>query len=418
MATTKKAPAKRAAPAKKATTKKAAPARKAAGQEGPRQEGTGEEGSGQEGRRPRRPPPRRHRRRRPRPRRPRPRRPRPRGHRRRRLRPRRLRPRRLPPSGPPPRGHRPSGPPRRRPSSRSERRHVRCDGEPSGSPSSRPGQRFRVSVSGFGRMARWTPICDDLEAEHEALDVLVRDLPDEAWDRPTPAEGWMVRDQISHLWFFDGTARLAVVDADAFAGQRQGAARSASTTGDDPSIAPGREVAPGAAPRIVARGSGRAARPRSGRRDPQGPHAVVRPGDGGALVRHGAADGDVGPRPGRRRRARRDPEPTDAAAARRPHRRPGASVRLRHPRHGRYPSGRCASSSPRPTARRGRGDRGRRPIAVRGDALDFCLVVTQRRHPADTALVVEGPAAEEWMGIAQAFAGPPGPGRQPGQFAS
>ena len=55
---------------------------------------------------------------------------------------------------------------------------------------------------------------------------------------------------------------------------------------------------------------------------------------------------------------------------------------------------------------------------VRGDALDFCLVVTQRRHPADTALVVEGPAAEEWMGIAQAFAGPPGPGRQPGQFAS
>ena len=28
---------------------------------------------------------------------------------------------------------------------------------------------------------------------------------------------------------------------------------------------------------------------------------------------------------------------------------------------------------------------------VRGDALDFCLVVTQRRHPADTALVVEGP---------------------------
>ena len=58
------------------------------------------------------------------------------------------------------------------------------------------------------------PICDDLEAEHEALDVLVRDLPDEAWDRLTPAEGWMVRDQISHLWFFDGTARLAVVDVD------------------------------------------------------------------------------------------------------------------------------------------------------------------------------------------------------------
>jgi uncharacterized protein (TIGR03084 family) len=53
---------------------------------------------------------------------------------------------------------------------------------------------------------------------------------------------------------------------------------------------------------------------------------------------------------------------------------------------------------------------------VTGDALDFCLVVTQRRHPADTALVVDGPAAEEWIAIAQAFAGPPGPGRRPGQF--
>jgi hypothetical protein len=48
---------------------------------------------------------------------------------------------------------------------------------------------------------------------------------------------------------------------------------------------------------------------------------------------------------------------------------------------------------------------------VHGSALDFCLVVTQRRHIADTALVVEGDAAVEWMGIAQAFAGPPGPGR-------
>jgi uncharacterized protein (TIGR03084 family) len=44
---------------------------------------------------------------------------------------------------------------------------------------------------------------------------------------------------------------------------------------------------------------------------------------------------------------------------------------------------------------------------VRGDALDWCLVVTQRRNPADTALVVEGDTAREWVGIAQAFAGAP-----------
>jgi uncharacterized protein (TIGR03084 family) len=48
---------------------------------------------------------------------------------------------------------------------------------------------------------------------------------------------------------------------------------------------------------------------------------------------------------------------------------------------------------------------------VRGPALDFCLVVTQRRNVVDTTLVVEGESANQWMSIAQAFAGPPGPGR-------
>jgi len=52
-----------------------------------------------------------------------------------------------------------------------------------------------------------------------------------------------------------------------------------------------------------------------------------------------------------------------------------------------------------------------------GSALDFCLVVVQRRNPADTDLVATGEGVEEWLGIAQAFAGPPGQGRKPGQFA-
>ena len=52
----------------------------------------------------------------------------------------------------------------------------------------------------------------------------------------------------------------------------------------------------------------------------------------------------------------------------------------------------------------------------RGPALDFCLLVTQRRHRDDVAIGVEGRAADEWLDIAQAFAGPPGDGRQPGQF--
>jgi len=58
------------------------------------------------------------------------------------------------------------------------------------------------------------------------------------------------------------------------------------------------------------------------------------------------------------------------------------------------------------------------PDRVVGDALDFCLVVTQRRHVDDTALDVAGPLAAEWMSIAQAFAGPPGGGRRAGEFGS
>jgi uncharacterized protein (TIGR03084 family) len=53
------------------------------------------------------------------------------------------------------------------------------------------------------------------------------------------------------------------------------------------------------------------------------------------------------------------------------------------------------------------------PAAVTGPAQDFCLLVTQRRHRADLSLVARGAAADEWLDIAQCFAGPPGAGRPP-----
>ncbi len=52
--------------------------------------------------------------------------------------------------------------------------------------------------------------------------------------------------------------------------------------------------------------------------------------------------------------------------------------------------------------------------AVRGSAEHFCLLVTQRRHRADLDLVTTGPLADSWLDVAQAFAGPPGPGRTAG----
>jgi uncharacterized protein (TIGR03084 family) len=48
---------------------------------------------------------------------------------------------------------------------------------------------------------------------------------------------------------------------------------------------------------------------------------------------------------------------------------------------------------------------------VVGPAVDFCLVVTRRRKTSATRLVIGGERAREWMAIAQAFAGPPGPER-------
>jgi uncharacterized protein (TIGR03084 family) len=48
---------------------------------------------------------------------------------------------------------------------------------------------------------------------------------------------------------------------------------------------------------------------------------------------------------------------------------------------------------------------------VTGPALDFCLLVTQRAHRDDLAVRADGPDADRWLDIAQAFAGPPGQGR-------
>ena len=55
---------------------------------------------------------------------------------------------------------------------------------------------------------------------------------------------------------------------------------------------------------------------------------------------------------------------------------------------------------------------------VSGPALDFCLLVTQRRHRADLAITARGAEADEWLDIAQAYVGPPGQGRAPGQFSA
>ena len=46
----------------------------------------------------------------------------------------------------------------------------------------------------------------DLAEEYGALDGLVAPLPEAAWDGKTPFASWTIRDEISHLAFFDGAA--------------------------------------------------------------------------------------------------------------------------------------------------------------------------------------------------------------------
>jgi len=57
------------------------------------------------------------------------------------------------------------------------------------------------------------------------------------------------------------------------------------------------------------------------------------------------------------------------------------------------------------------------PQKISGPAADFCLLVTRRRHRDDLDLTAVGAEADHWLDIAQAYRGPAGEGRRPGQFA-
>ena len=251
----------------------------------------------------------------------------------------------------------------------------------------------------------------DLEAEHHELDDLLDAISDNAWDAPTPAVGWSIRDQVSHLAFFDEQAHLAVAEPDEFA-----AALAKVTSVDsfmqDP-LDRGRRVPPGTVLdwwRDV-RGDMLAAFASA---DPEervpwfGPPMSLASFISARLMETWAHGQDVVDALGVER------APTD---------------RLKHVAHlgvrarrnsyaanGRVmPEGEVRVELTSPSGELWRWNE-TADDCVTGDAVDFCLVVTQRRHLDDTDLVVEGDLAREWMAIAQCFAGPPGEGRRPGQF--
>jgi len=252
-------------------------------------------------------------------------------------------------------------------------------------------------------------ICDDLTAEHDDLDRIVEgaDL-----DVSTPAPGWTVRDQITHLWFFDQRALMALTDPEAFQRDAEELMRTGADAANEQQgrhLPPDELLARWRADRAALVAHARTVDPKA--RVPwYGPAMSARSFITARLMETWAHGQDIADALGAER------TPTD---------------RLRHVAHigvgarrfsyvtnGREPneapirvelvapSGELWTWGPEDAEDR-----------VTGPALDFCLLVTQRRHRADLAVVAQGPNADEWLDIAQAFAGPPGQGRRPGQFA-
>jgi uncharacterized protein (TIGR03084 family) len=258
-------------------------------------------------------------------------------------------------------------------------------------------------------------VLDDLADEHVALAHVLARLPDARWDLPTHAPGWLVRDQVMHLAHFDEIARLAIADPGAFRAGAESVRSSGDVAGyEQRYLAVGRTMTPaalldrwrqaGAELVTAARGLDATARVPWYGPDMSAVSFVT-----ARLMETWSHGLDV----------------VDAVGIER-----ADTDRLRHVvflgvrtrafsyvNRGLSPDATpvfVAVTAPSGTTWT-HGDPGA-ANRITGSARDFCRVVTQRRHVEDTDLTVIGPAAEEWMRVAQAFAGPPGQGRRPGEF--
>lgn len=249
----------------------------------------------------------------------------------------------------------------------------------------------------------------DLDAETAALRRLLVPLSDPDWARPTPAPGWEIRDQVSHLAYIHEAAVLALEEPERFRAEVEAAA--ADPGGYTDAIARDhRGVAADALLRWFDESEARLVRSylaaEPGTRVPwYGPDLSLPSALTARIMETWAHGGDVAdalgvtrtPTRALRQVARLGVRTLPNSFAARGLAVPDAPVHvaLVAPDGERWAWGHDA------------------PDQVSGPALDFCLVVTQRRHLLDTGLVARGPVATQWLQIAQAFAGPPGPGRPP-----
>ncbi len=245
-------------------------------------------------------------------------------------------------------------------------------------------------------------ICDDLAAEHASLDALVANLSEDEWKQQTPAEGWNVRDTIVHLIAADLAAHQAVTDADGFQQTKKGML-SGEFSLEDAYGAP--EDDSGAATLAWWRDSRTKMLEAFRERGPKeripwfGPDMSTLSFATARLMETWSHGADVAETLGA------SIPPTD---------------RLRHVCHigvttrgwsyinrgMPIPEGDVRVELKSPSGEIWTWGPDEATDIVRGDALDFCLLVTQRKPPGAVNLELIGELAVDWATHAQAFAGP------------
>jgi uncharacterized protein (TIGR03084 family) len=263
-------------------------------------------------------------------------------------------------------------------------------------------------------MADLGVILGDLDAESRTIDDVVADLPASGWARETPAEGWTIAHQIAHLAWTDEKALIAAAHPERW----QAEVESLLTAGEayvDDGAADGAERPPR---EILERWrAGRAelaaalAAVPDGQKLPwYGPPMSAASMATARLMETWAHGQDIHDALGLTREptarlwhiARFGTRTRDFAYKVNSLAPPVEEFRVELT----APDGSAWAFGPEDAEQK-----------LTGSAVGFCLVVTRRRHPADTDLVAQGADVEEWLTVAQAFAGPPGEGRKPGQFA-
>jgi uncharacterized protein (TIGR03084 family) len=251
----------------------------------------------------------------------------------------------------------------------------------------------------------------DLASEGDALDRVVGDLEDTGWLAPTHASPWTVAAQIAHLAWTDEVALRAVTDPDGFSALVAEARGPLERMVDEAATGGG-----AADPEHLL------ARWRRSRGDLAS--ALTEVADGVRIPWFGPPMSPTSLATARLMETwAHGLDVTDALGLP-----PTVSPRLRHVCHLGVRTRDFAFATrglPAPAEpfrvelvapdgsvwAWGPEDAGQR---VTGPALDFCLRVTRRRHRDDLDLRAEGPDADRWLDLAQAFAGPPGEDRPPG----